>query len=158
MKNIPFKIELAHPRADVTRKILSEGFDTNCWEPWISPFPYLGLYRCMQNYLRPLDPKQQKQKTNFYNSKIKRKTIRELYLWFGCSQINSTRWRWRTMNMEVSYTQDLSLDDLNHDLDTPKCRLWKGWSLGSYYLSLSLEVEDKVSFKVMNTLAPIGYL
>ena len=28
--------------------------------------------------------------------------------------------------MEVSYTQDLPLDDSNHNLDTPKCELWKG--------------------------------
>ena len=28
----------------------------------ISPFPYLGLYKCMQNYPRPLDPMQWKQK------------------------------------------------------------------------------------------------
>ena len=26
--------------------------------------------------------------------------------------------------MEVLYTQDLPLDDLNHDLDTPKYGLW----------------------------------
>ena len=34
---------------------------TICWKR-ISPFPYLGLYRCMQNYCRPLDPMQWKQK------------------------------------------------------------------------------------------------
>ena len=62
------------------------------------------------------------------------------------------------MNLEVSYTQDLPLDDLNHDLDTPKCGLWKWWSLGSYHLSLSLQVEEKVSLKFMEILALIGYL
>ena len=60
------------------------------------------------------------------------------------------------MNLEVLYTQDLSLNDSNHDLDTSKCRLWKISSLGSHYLFLSLEVEDKVSLKVMESLAPIG--
>ena len=60
------------------------------------------------------------------------------------------------MNLEVSYTQDLLPDDSNHDLDTPKCGVWNGWSLGSHYLFLSLEVEDKVSLKVIKTLAPMG--
>ena len=62
------------------------------------------------------------------------------------------------MNPEVSYTQDLSPDDSNHDLDAPKCGLWKWWSFGSRYLSLSLEMEDKVSLKVMETLGLMGYL
>ena len=60
------------------------------------------------------------------------------------------------MNLEVSYTQDLLPDDLNHDLGTPKYGLWKRESLDSHYLFLSLEVEDKVSLKIMETLAPIG--
>ena len=60
------------------------------------------------------------------------------------------------MNMEVSYTQDLLPNDPNHNLDTLKCGLWKRWSLGFHYLSLSLEVEDKVSLKVMETLALMG--
>ena len=54
------------------------------------------------------------------------------------------------MNLEVSYTQDLPSDNSNHDLGTPKCRLWKEGSLSSHFLSFSLEVEDKV----METLAP----
>ena len=29
------------------------------------------------------------------------------------------------MNLEVPYTKDLPLDDLDHDLDTPKCGPWK---------------------------------
>ena len=41
-------------------------------------------------------------------------------------------------NMEVSCTQDLPSNDLNHDLGTPKCELWKGGLLSS----LSLKVED----------------
>ena len=35
-----------------------------------------------------------------------------------------------------------SVDDLNHDLSTPKCWLWKNGNLGSLSPSLSLEVED----------------
>ena len=35
-----------------------------------------------------------------------------------------------------------SVDDLNHDLSTPKCGLWKNGNLGSLSLSRSLEVED----------------
>ena len=57
------------------------------------------------------------------------------------------------MNMEILYTQDLLPNDLYHDLDTPKSGLWNGGSLSSYYLFFSLEVEDKVSLKVMETLA-----
>ena len=57
------------------------------------------------------------------------------------------------MNLEILYTQDLLPNDLNHDLDTPKCGLWNGVSLGSYYFFFSLEVEDKFSLKVMETLA-----
>ena len=117
-------------------------------------------YRCRQNYPRPLNPMQRKQKKKkyFYNFRIKRKAIRGLYHWFESSQINSTQRRWRTMNLEVSYTQDLPPDDSNHNLDTPKCGIWKWWSLDSQCLSLSLEVEDKVSLKVIETLALIGYL
>ena len=62
------------------------------------------------------------------------------------------------MNLEVSYTQDLSLDDSNHDLGTPKYGLWQGGSLSSHYLSLSLDVEEKVFLKVIETLAPMGNL
>ena len=60
------------------------------------------------------------------------------------------------MNLEVSYTQDLLPDNSNHNLDTPKCGLWKIFSLGSHYFFLSLDVEDKVSLKVMETLALMG--
>ena len=53
-------------------------------EPWISQFPYPGSYRCMQNYTKPLNPMQWKHNIYIYiyiyNSKIKRKAIRELYL------------------------------------------------------------------------------
>ena len=59
----------------------------------------------------------------------------------------------KTMNLEVSYTQDLPLNDSNHNLDTPKCGLWKGLYLGSHYVSFYLEVEDKVPLKFVETLA-----
>ena len=36
-----------------------------CWETRISLFPYLGLYRCMQNCPRLLNPMQWKEKTIF---------------------------------------------------------------------------------------------
>ena len=38
---------------------------------------------------------------------------------------------------KVSYTQDLPPDDSNHDLNTPKCGLWKEGGHGSLSLSLS---------------------
>ena len=60
------------------------------------------------------------------------------------------------MNLEVSYTQYLLPNDTNHNLGTLKSWLWKGGSLSSHYLSLSLEVEDKVSLKVIETLATKG--
>ena len=44
----------------------------------------------------------------------------------GCAQISYSRWRTCLNSMEVSYTQDFSPDDLNHDLSTPKCGVWKG--------------------------------
>ena len=53
------------------------------------------------------------------------------------------------MNLEVLYTQDFPLDNLNHDLGTPKCGLWKEGSLYPHFLFLTLEVEEKV----METLA-----
>ena len=55
---------------------------------------------------------------------------------FGCSQINSLRWRTCLNSLEVLYTQDLLSDDLNHNLDTPNLERWKP------QLSLSLKVED----------------
>ena len=48
------------------------------------------------------------------------------------------------MNMKFLSIQDFLLDDLNHDLDTPKYGLWNGGSLGSHFLFLSLEMEDKL--------------
>ena len=83
-----------------------------------------------------------------YEYRIKRKCIRKLYLWFGCSQINFDWWRWSLKSPKVLYTQDLRLDDSNYDLSTLKCGLWKEGILCSLFF-LSLEVEDNCLWKKM---------
>ena len=55
---------------------------------------------------------------------------------------------------EVSYTQDLSPDNSNHDLGTPKCGFWKGGGYNSLSLSLFLEVEDNSHQKSLGNLNP----
>ena len=68
-----------------------------------------------------------------------------------CSQINFLWWK---TYLKVLYTQNLSLDDSNHDLGNPKYGLWNGGGYGS--LSPSLELEDNTHQKVMETLTLKG--
>ena len=54
MNKIPYKIELAHFRIDLACKNLLQGFDTNCWEPQITPFLYPRSRRVHASILRDL--------------------------------------------------------------------------------------------------------
>ena len=55
------------------------------------------------------------------------------------------------------YTQDLSPFNSYQDLRTPKCGLWKGGFLSSFFQSLEVE-DDYLIKKIMEILTSIGYL
>ena len=116
----------------------------------------------MQNYFRPLDPIQWKQrKTHIFTILgSKGKPLENFTFDLDVPKLillgeHEEQWIWKS-HTHLLMTQTTPLDDSSHDLDTPKCELWNGWSLSSHYLSLSLEVEDKISLKVMETLTSMG--
>ena len=86
---------------------------------------FLSLYliRCMLTILG--FSKSIIEETYGYKNHIRIKIWRNiLILGFGCSQIKPLRWR---TCLKVSYSQDLLLNDLNHNLSTPKLERKKLW-------------------------------